>query len=194
MGYESLTLMSHRVRPRLKRASLLREILETVLLVASIYTLFNLATARFVVEGPSMQPTFQTGQFLLVSRVNYMFSNPTYGDIIVFHYPNQPRDDYIKRVIGIPGDVIEFRGTELYVNGRAMQEPYINEPCQSLRCRDERWELEANEFFVMGDNRNQSSDSRSFGPVSRQFIVGEAVIRYWPPHVWGIVHRLRYGG
>lgn len=165
----------------------LREIGETVVLIAIIYALVNLACARFVVEGPSMQPNFYTGQFLVVSRVNYLLSDPQRGDVVVFHYPNNPQEDYIKRVIGLPGDTVEIRDTQVHVNGIPLTEPYINEPCQPGSCRDNVWELGADEYFMMGDNRNHSSDSRSFGPVKRHYIVGEALIRYWPPQDWGII-------
>ncbi len=178
-------------RPRLRRRGFLREILETVVLIAAIYALVNLATARFIVEGPSMQPNFETGQFLIVSRVNYLFGQPSYGDIVVFHYPNNPEDDYIKRVIGLPGDTVEITDQQVYVNGQLMDEPYILEACQR-NCSDAVWELSPEEYFVMGDNRNHSQDSRSFGAVNREFIVGEALVRYWPPSDWGIVERIRF--
>lgn len=165
----------------------LREIGETVVLIAIIYALVNLACARFVVDGPSMQPNFQTGQFLVVSRVNYLLTNPQRGEVVVFHYPNNPAQDYIKRVVGLPGETVEIRDTLVYVNGVPLEEPYINEPCQPGSCRDNLWELGADEYFMLGDNRNHSSDSRSFGAVKRQYIVGEALIRYWPPQDWGII-------
>ncbi len=179
-------------RPRLHRNGFLRELVETVLLIAAIYALVNLATARFIVDGPSMQPSFETGQFLIVSRLNYLFGEPEYGDIVVFHYPNNPSDDYIKRVIGLPGDTVEIIGTQVYVNGDALTEDYINEPCRESRCRDASWALEGDEYFVMGDNRNHSSDSRAFGPVKREFIVGEALVRYWPPTEWAWLDGLKY--
>jgi signal peptidase I len=181
-------------RPRLQNQgimNLLREVVETVVLVAAIYALVNLLTARFIVEGPSMQPNFFTGQFVIVSRLNYMLSEPTHGDVVVFHYPNNPEEDYIKRVIGVPGDTIEIRDTQVYVNGVLIEEPYINEACNRSSCPDRVYPtLGADEYFVMGDNRNHSSDSRRFGAVNRRFIVGEALLRYWPPQDWGIVSRI----
>ena len=165
-----------------------REIVETLVLVAIIYALVNLASARFVVDGPSMQPTFYTGQYLIVSRVNYLLSDPQRGNVVVFHYPGDPEQDYIKRVIGLPGDTVEIRATQVYVDGRALNEPYINEPCTPSTCRDNSWPLNADQFFMMGDNRNHSSDSRAFGPVERHFIVGRALVRYWPPQNWGIIN------
>jgi signal peptidase I len=182
-------------RPRLQNRGFTRfarEIIETLALVAAIYALVNLASARFIVEGPSMEPNFETGQFLIVSRVHYMIGNPSRGDIVVFHYPNNPEQDYIKRVIGLPGETVEIRDTLVYINGEPLDEPYINEPCEPSLCRDMTRELAAGEYFVMGDNRNHSSDSRSFGPVDQRFIVGEALLRYWPPADWGLLTHLGY--
>jgi len=173
---------------------LIRELLETAALIAVLYGLVNLATARYEVDGQSMEPNFHTGQYLIVSRLNYLFGTPERGDIIVFHYPNDPDKDYIKRVIGLPGDVVELREQQVYVNDMALDEPYINEPCMvnvSL-CRDNRWELSASEYFMMGDNRNHSSDSRAFGPVNERFIVGKALLRYLPIQDWGLLTHVGY--
>ncbi len=181
-------------RPTLRVRGFGREILETLLLIAAIYALVNLATVRFVVEGPSMQPNFHTSQVLMISRVNYMFTDPQRGEIVVFNPPNQPADEppYIKRVIGLPGELVEIRNTKVYINGRELNEPYINEPCMPSNCRDESWQLGENEYFMMGDNRNHSQDSRRIGPITRDRIIGEALIRYWPPSDWGIVSHIRY--
>lgn len=178
-------------RPRLHTRGFVREILETAVLIVAIYSLVNLATARFIVEGPSMQPNFETGQFLIVSRAHYLFDSPDYGDIVVFHYPNRPEDDYIKRIIGLPGDTVAIQNRAVFVNGQQIDEPYILEACER-NCSDNEWALGGDEYFVMGDNRNHSSDSRSFGPVERKFIVGEALVRYWPPSAWGIVEKIRF--
>ncbi len=171
--------------------NLLRELIETIVLVAAIYTLVNLVSARFIVEGPSMQPNFATGQFVIVSRLNFMLGEPERGDIVVFHYPGNPEEDYIKRVIGVPGDTIEMRDQQVYINGEPIDEPYINEPCNRASCPDRVYPtLGADEYFVMGDNRNHSSDSRRFGAVGREYLVGEALVRYWPPSEWGLVMRI----
>ena len=176
-------------RPKLRGASFLREMLDLVVLIAAIYTLVNLASVRFVVEGPSMQPNFETGQFLIVSRADYLLGEPHRGDVLVFHYPGDPNEDYIKRLIALPGDTVEIRDTQVYVNGTEADEPYINEPCIPARCPDAVWTLGPDEFFAMGDNRNHSVDSRVFGPVPRSYIVGRVLVRYWPPSDWGIIGR-----
>jgi signal peptidase I len=174
-------------KPKIHRSGLFRDLLETAALVVFIYTLVNLASVRFIVEGPSMQPNFHDGNFLIVSRINYLLGKPDHGDIVVFHYPNNTKEDYIKRIIGVPGDTVEIRDTQVYIDGRLLEEPYINEPCNTSSCRDHIWELGPDEYFVMGDNRNHSSDSRSFGPVNQKYFVGEVIVRYWPPSEWGLI-------
>ncbi|RMG71896.1 MAG: signal peptidase I [Chloroflexi bacterium] len=170
------------MRPNLQRLKALKEFLDILLWVGAIYALVNLATVRFVVQGASMEPTFQNDQLLIVSRLNYVFGNPQRGDIIVFHFPGDTTQDYIKRVIGLPGETVEIRDTHVYINGEQLIEPYINEPCDPYHCPDRSWMLGDDEYFVMGDNRNHSSDSRSdtVGLISRQYIVGEVLLRYWP--------------
>jgi signal peptidase I len=185
-----------RVRPTLHRPGFLREIIDTLVLIGAIYALVNLATVRFFIDGPSMQPNFHAGEFLVVSRLSYLMGEPEKGDVVVFNAPGARPDDppLIKRLIGMPGDTVEIRDTQVYVNGALLDEPYINEPCSQSMCRDAAWELGSNEYFFMGDNRNNSRDSRRFGPVVREQVVGEALVRYWPPSAWGVVEHYRYPG
>ena len=185
-SYVAVTIT--RPRPDLRQHGL-RDALETLILVATIYALVNLSSARFIVEGDSMQPNFHTGQYLIVSRVNYLLGQPERGDIVVFHYPRDPRSDFIKRVIGLPGETVSLRGGQVYVNGEMLDEPYIREACTLASCPDSEWPIEDSMYFVMGDNRNESRDSRAFGPVHRSFFVGEALLRYWPPDDLGFVER-----
>lgn len=188
------TTAAMRPRPALHKQGFLREILDTLILIGAIYALVNLATVRFFIDGPSMQPSFHAGEFLVVSRLSYLFGSPEKGDVVVFDAPQARPDDppLIKRLIGLPGETVEVRNTQVYVNGVQLNEPYINEACSQSMCRDEVWELGPDEYFFMGDNRNNSRDSRRFGPVRREHVVGEALVRYWPPSEWGIVEHYRY--
>lgn len=168
-------------RPLLRSRGGWRETIETVLLIIVVFTGVNLASTRFYVDGPSMEPTLFTGQNLLISRAHYLFGQPARGDILVFQAPG---DDFghpplIKRVVGLPGETVEMRANRVYIDDRLLDEPYLVEACE-LRCPEARWTLAAGEYFMMGDNRNDSRDSRSFGAVSVNRVLGEAVLRYWP--------------
>lgn len=183
------TDLPKRSRPRLSRIGLAREILQTLVFLAAVYTLLELAIPRSVVLSISMQPNLVENQRLLISRVSYLIGDPQRGDIVVFTRPNQPptQPPLIKRLIGLPGETLEFRDMQLYVNGTPLNEPYINEPCTEANCENQSWTLGENEYFFMGDNRNHSLDSRSFGPIARGQLVGRAILRWWPPPKWGIL-------
>ncbi len=170
-----------------KQSNLLREIVETALLTAFIFLVVNAVIGRFRIEGPSMQPNLWEGEYVIVDKVSYLLHPPERGDIIVLTRPSQP--DLIKRVIGLPGDTIEVRGGQVYINGTPLDEPYLTEPIQ-LQTLARR--VEPDHFFVMGDNRNNSSDSRSFGPILKDDIIGRAWIIYWPPPNWQILPHYNY--
>jgi signal peptidase I len=171
---------------------LVQELLSTVIFIIAIYALAELAIPRSNIEGPSMQPNLHAGQYLVISRAAYLFGEPEHGDVAVFQRPDytekQPR--LIKRVIGLPGDTVEIRDNMVYVNGVQLEEPYfINRPCNN--CKDNTWVLGPDQYFMMGDNRNDSTDSRSFGPIDRSLIVGRAILRYWPPTEIGLINTFR---
>ena len=167
---------------------LLREIIETVLLTVVIYAVVNFATGRFRVEGTSMEPSVHPGQYVLVDKVSYRLGQPQRGDVIVFNYPLAADRDFIKRIIGLPGETVSVAGGVVSVNGQPIAEPYIAAPSAATGS----WTLNADEYFVMGDNRNSSSDSRSWGPLARQYLIGKAVVIYWPPSNWGLVPHYTY--
>jgi signal peptidase I len=171
--------------------SLVRDVVEILLLIVTIYTLVNLATARAVVEGQSMEPNFHTGQFVIVNRFAYYFAKPQRGDVIVLHAPRDPSQDYIKRVVGLPGESIQIKAGRVYVNGTMIDEPYIAHFC-TTNC-DGEWKLKDTEYFVLGDNRNNSYDGHSFGPIPSTLIVGQAWVRYWPISDIAIIQHPRYG-
>jgi signal peptidase I len=166
-----------------------------VVFAVAIFTLFELAMPRSIVDGRSMEPSFVNGERLVISRVHYWLGDPERGDIIVFNSPKPRSEDesaLVKRLIGLPGDTIEFRDQQLYINGEILEEPYINEPCSPYRCEDEVWHLGPDEYFMMGDNRNVSNDSRAFGPVPHENVVGEVLFRYWPLDRFGVVQKYRF--
>jgi signal peptidase I len=170
--------------------SLLREILETALLTAIIFLILNTTTGRFQVRGSSMEPTLFDGQYLLISKVTYWIHPPERGDVIVFHPPNNPSDDYIKRVVGLPGERVEIQGGGVSVNGVQLQEPYIANPGSYSGA----WELGEGEYFVLGDNRRNSSDSHTWGVFPGDDIVGKAWLCYWPPEQWSLVTHYTFPG
>jgi signal peptidase I len=162
--------------------SLLREVLETVLLTLIIFLVLNTATGRFQVRGSSMEPTLQDGQYLVIGKLIYWVHPPERGDIIVFEPPTNPSDDYIKRIVGLPGERIEIQGGAVWVDGVLLEEPYTNPGTYSGA-----WSLREGEYFVLGDNRNNSSDSHNWGVLPEENVVGKAWLCYWPPEKWGLV-------
>ncbi len=162
--------------------SALREILETVLLALVLFLILRTATVNFRVYGQSMEPTLHEGQFLIISRVTYWFHPPERGDIIVFHPPTNPSEDYIKRVVGLPGERVELREGQVWIDGVLLEEPYIMNPDYQTNV----WVLGGDEYFVLGDNRANSSDSHRWGVLPRENIVGKSWLCYWPPEDWGV--------
>jgi signal peptidase I len=168
----------------------IREVIETILLTVLIYALVNYATGRYRVEGDSMQPTMHPDQYVLIDKVSYKLGAPQRGDIVVFEYPfsGSNERDFIKRVIGLPGETVAIANGVVSVNGQPLDEPYIAAP----PVNQGTWPLGPEQYFVMGDNRNNSSDSRSWGPLERQYLIGRAVIVYWPPDSWSLVPHYTY--
>lgn len=156
------------------------DLLETVVLAFVLFLVINAVSARVRVDGLSMLPTLKDGEFVLVNRLAYRLGEPTRGDIIVFRSTTQLDLDLIKRVIGIPGDEIQIAGGGVVVNGEALSEPYIN--AQPRYSGD--WSVPAGYLFVLGDNRNDSSDSHAWGLLPLQNVIGKALLIYWPPPDW----------
>jgi len=152
------------------------EVLQTLILALVLYFLIDSVIARVRVVNISMLPTLQPGEFLMVNKLAYRFSDVERGDIIVFHYPQNPAEDFIKRIIGVPGDTVSVMKGTVYINGQAVDEPYISAPPNYTG----QWTIPEDNVFVLGDNRNQSSDSHQWGNVPLQNIVGRALVIYWP--------------
>ncbi len=171
------------IPPPSRGSSLLREIVETALLTALVFLLVNAATGRFQIDGSSMEPNLHHDERVIVDKISYLLGAPQRGDVVVFYLDGQPKD-YIKRVIGLPGETIEVTNGTVYIDGRPLEERYILQSgVGALPAR----QLSADEYFVMGDNRGNSQDSRSFGPIHLKNIVGRAWIIYWPPAEWALV-------
>ena len=160
----------------LSQKQLVIEFVQTVLLAVILYVLIDAVVARVRVENISMEPTLMPGEFLLVNKLAYHLGSLQRGDIIVFHYPGDPSQDYIKRIIGLPGDDVKVQGGEVMVNGHALTESYISAPPEYQG----EWVVPTNSLFVLGDNRNSSSDSHSWGYVPESYVVGRAIFIYWP--------------
>jgi signal peptidase I len=166
--------------------SFIVDVLETLILSLVLFVGINAISARIRVDGASMEPTLHTGEFVIVNKLAYKFTAPKQGDIIVFHFPRDPQEEYIKRVIGLPGDQISIQGGQVYVNGQPLDEPYIS----AKPAYPGNWVVPEGQLFVLGDNRNNSSDSHNWGTVPMDYVVGKAVFVYWPPESWGQIQHI----
>jgi signal peptidase I len=202
-------LTAEAAAPRGSVRPLLMEILQTVLLTLLIFMGVRAVVQNFKVDGASMEPTLHSGQYLLINKVSYfrldalpepvterlgvqtageepvyLFGGPERGDIIVFRFPGRPERDFIKRVIGVPGDLVEIDRGQVYVNGELLQENYIRaQPTYSVPTQT----VPPSQYFVLGDNRPNSSDSHIWGYVPADNVIGKAWVSYWPPGQWGVV-------
>ena len=159
------------------------DLVETVLLALLLYLGINAVSARVRVDGFSMRPSLEDSEFVLVSRLSYFFGEPQRGDIIVFNFPMDPTQELIKRVIGLPGDEVLVENGSVKINGQVLHETYI----AAAPLYSGRWQVPAGHLFVLGDNRNDSSDSHSWGMLPVENVVGKAVVIYWPPSMWSII-------
>lgn len=163
-------------KPASSAKSFFSELLQTLLLAALLYFAIDAVFARVRVLNISMQPTLVEGNIVLVNKLAYKLGDMKTGDVVIFHDPNSHNEDFIKRLIGKPGDQVIVQNGDVYVNGVPLEEPYIAaEPAYSGN-----WQVPEDSIFVLGDNRNQSSDSHSWGFVPLGDVVGKALIVYWP--------------
>ena len=164
--------------------AILREVVETAIMTLVIFLLVRAGFQNFRIEGQSMETNLHDGEFLIVNKLLYYIHPPQRGDVVVFHSPQNPRKDFIKRVVGLPGEEVELIDGEVHVDGVRLYETYISD--QGGRS----WGPEVIgefEYFVLGDNRDNSSDSRSWGMLDGNAIIGKAWVSYWPPRTWGLV-------
>jgi len=168
--------------PRRPTSAVIREIIETLLLTFFIFWIVNSLIGRYRIDGSSMNPTLFNGEYLIISNFAYKLDDPQRGDIIVFHHP-QSELNLIKRLIGLPGDVVEIQNGIVRVNGVMLDEPYI----QASPAYSSSWVVPDGQYFVLGDNRNQSSDSHAWGFLPKDHILGKALLIYWPPEKWMMI-------
>lgn len=165
--------------------SWLRELLESVLPALIIVLVINVFLAQATrVEGQSMEPFLHDNQRLIIEKVTYRFHGPERGDIVVLRPPQQSSEPLIKRVVGLPGETLEIHDGQVYIDGEKADEPYLNQPTWGTL---DPILIPEGHVFVMGDNRQASNDSRAFGVVAFDDIIGRAWMRYWPPSEIGVV-------
>lgn len=176
--------------------------IETLVIALSIFLVVYLFFMQpHQVNGQSMMPNFASGEYVLTDKVSYRFSEPKRGDVVVFHAPdgaNCPAGtgcDFIKRIIAVPGETLALENNQFIINGVPLIEDYIPDDFETLPgpfLANRVVTLGPNEYFTVGDNRSFSSDSRAWGPVGKEDIVGRAFFRYWPPQSIGILRGARY--
>lgn len=140
----------------------------------------------FYVKGASMEPNFHDHEYLIIDEISYRFKEPERGQVIVFRYPRNPQEYFIKRIIALPGESVQIKDGKIFIfnetrpEGFVLAENYLPDDLLTFSQDESRINLLADEYFVLGDNRNASKDSRSFGPLNRSFIIGKALLRGWP--------------
>ena len=171
------------------------EFFETLIVFGAIFAIIYLFIAQFhKVSGLSMFPTMHDSDYLITEKVSYRFGEPKKGQIVVLKNPRDNSQDFIKRIIAIPGGSLRVEQGSVYVNNQKLNESYLpaETPTHAGAFVTEATTLKAgsNQYFVFGDNRNHSSDSREWGPVTKQELVGRALFRYWPPKTIGSLTNL----
>ncbi len=165
----------------------LREILVILIIAIVIFSGLQFIVQDYIIEQYSMEPSFQEGQRVLVSKVVYKLHEPERGDVIVFRPPppySPKATPFIKRIIALPGDTIEIKMGSVYVNGSQLHEPYIKEPPNYTF---HRYKIPEDNYFVLGDNRNNTNDSHTGWTLPHQNIIGKGWLSIWPPDKWGLV-------
>lgn len=179
------------------------DFLETIALAFVIFLVIDTFVMQpHIVKGGSMLPVFHTSERIFTESVSYRFQPPKRGDIIVFRYPLAPENDYIKRIIGLPGEEINIANDKItiinaqYPQGFVLKEPYLGEGTKTLGKKflmeNATYKIPADNYVVFGDNREESSDSREWGAVPKANIVGRVFLRYWPPSALSLINNLNY--
>ncbi len=169
----------------MKRPHLAREIVEIVAITLVLFLIIHFTTQAYQVNDDSMQMSLHSGQNVLVNRVAYLFHAPQRGDVIVVRDPTNTDHTLLRRIIGLPGDVVVLDSSTVTVNGTRLNEPYVQ---QEFNPAATSTTVPADSYFVLPDNRLNNADSRYFGPVSKNLIIGQAVMIYWPLNQWQFIN------
>lgn len=169
------------------------DIIEAVVTALAIFVIIWLFFFQaHEVKGSSMVPTLENGDYLVTDKISYRFREPARDDIIVLHSPKS-QDDYIKRILGLPGETVEIKNNQILINGDVILEDYLPEGVVTygglFLKEDQPQTISEGRYLVLGDNRLHSSDGRDFGPIDRGAIVGRAVFRYWPANKLGLINK-----
>jgi signal peptidase I len=170
--------------PKDGRAEFWKELFKLLVLAVIIVIPFRIFVARpFIVDGSSMYPTFKDGQYLIVDELTYHWNSPQRGSVLIFKYPNDPKKKFIKRIIGLPGETVSIQDGKITIINAEHPEGFeLNEDYVQLQKSDtQSYVLEEDEYYVMGDNRSASADSRIWGPVPKANIIGRPILRFYPP-------------
>lgn len=173
------------------------DFLETIVVALSIFVVVYLFLVQpHEVKGSSMEPNFHNNEYILTDKISFRLHEPQRGDVVIFKAPKNPEVDYIKRVIALPGDRVKVQGGFVYINDEKLDEPYLADQTNlfpgSFLSEGVDITVSEEEYFVLGDNRPHSSDSREFGPIPKKLMIGRAFLRYWPPGVAGLLPVIRY--
>lgn len=168
------------------------DFIQTLVVFLAIGTFIYWQVARpHKVSGRSMVPTFQDGDFIITEQITYKLNEPNRGDIVVFKNPREESKDFIKRIIGKPGDRVRLSNGRFFINGRLLKEPYLDPnlttPGGSFLQEGQTITVPSGQFFAAGDNRYNSTDSREIGPISDKNLRGRVILRYWPPTAFGFM-------
>jgi signal peptidase I len=177
--------------------SFIYETIQTIVIFLSLFVfVYFFAMQPHQVQGDSMLPNFISGEYILTDKISYRFNEPKRGDVIVFKAPNNPRRDYIKRVVGLPGEIVSVKNNHIFINNKPLDEKYLSADEQifggAYLRNNSAIKIPNGEYFVLGDNRDQSQDSRTWGPIEKTRIVGKVFFRYWPPKEIGKVQAVTY--
>ncbi|MBI2011855.1 signal peptidase I [Candidatus Daviesbacteria bacterium] len=194
---DPITFKDYSGHPDQSIRSKIIEFIQTLVVFLAIGTAVYLFIAQpHKVSGSSMFQTLHDGDYIITNKISYRFSEPKKGEIIVFKDPGNSDEDYIKRIIGKEGDVVKLSTGKVFVNGEAIREPYLGRDAYSepgaFLAEDQEVIVPQNHFFVLGDNRIASSDSRQWGFIGRDEIIGKALIRYWPINYVGLIKAAEY--